>query len=135
MAVSDKPIGTQKTQTGKKPQPRPRKTTAGSLLTLHGSARPHTTHLPPRPPPSAPPAKARKLSYKDQRDYDQLPARIEAIDAGIARDEALLADPALYVRDPKRFAALTQAIDAARAEKDAAEMRWLELAEQVEGLG
>jgi ATP-binding cassette subfamily F protein uup len=83
-----------------------------------------------------PPAQAKtKLSYKDQRDYDQLPARIEAIDAAIARDEALLADPALYVRDPKRFAALTAAIDAARAEKDAAEMRWLELAEQVEGLG
>jgi ATP-binding cassette subfamily F protein uup len=82
-----------------------------------------------------PPAQARtKLTYKDQRDYDQLPARIEAIDAAIARDEALLADPALYTRDPKRFAALTQAIDAARAEKDAAEMRWLELAEQVEGL-
>jgi ATP-binding cassette subfamily F protein uup len=83
-----------------------------------------------------PPVQAKtKLTYKDQRDYDQLPARIEAIDAAIARDEALLADPALYVRDPKRFAALTAAIDAARAEKDAAEMRWLELAEQVEGLG
>lgn len=83
-----------------------------------------------------PPVQAKtKLTYKDQRDYDQLPARIEAIDAAIARDEALLADPALYVRDPKRFAALTAAIDAAREEKDAAEMRWLELAEQVEGLG
>ncbi|AIT06451.1 elongation factor 3 [Sphingomonas taxi] len=85
------------------------------------------------PPPPAQPKT--KLTYKDQRDYDQLPARIEAIDAAIARDEALLADPALYVRDPKRFAALTAAIDAAREEKDAAEMRWLELAEQVEGLG
>ena len=89
----------------------------------------------PKAAPPPPPQARTKLSYKDQRDYDQLPARIEAIDAGIARDEALLADPALYVRDPKRFAALTQAIDAARAEKDAAEMRWLELAEQVEGLG
>ncbi|MEH3159118.1 MAG: ATP-binding cassette domain-containing protein [Sphingomonas taxi] len=84
----------------------------------------------PPPPPSA----RTKLSYKDQRDYDQLPARIEALDAAIARDEALLADPALYTRDPKRFAALTQAIDTARQEKDAAEMRWLDLAEQVEGM-
>ncbi|MCU6455909.1 ABC-F family ATP-binding cassette domain-containing protein [Sphingomonas sp. A2-49] len=88
-----------------------------------------------RAAPPAPPAARTKLSYKDQRDYDQLPARIEAIDAGIARDEALLADPALYTRDPARFAALTRAIDAARADKDAAEMRWLDLAEQVEGLG
>ncbi|MFN3433382.1 MAG: ABC-F family ATP-binding cassette domain-containing protein [Sphingomonas sp.] len=85
------------------------------------------------PPP--PPQARTKLSYKDQRDYDQLPTRIEALDAGIARDEALLGDPALYTRDPKRFAALTAAIEAARAEKDAAEMRWLELAEQVEQLG
>ena len=85
------------------------------------------------PPP--PPQARTKLSYKDQRDYDQLPTRIEALDAGIARDEALLGDPALYTRDPKRFAALTAAIEAARAEKDAAELRWLELAEQVEQLG
>ncbi len=92
-----------------------------------------------RPRPSrfaAAPVQAKtKLSYKDQRDYDQLPSRIEALDAAIARDEAAMADPALYTRDPKRFAALSAAIEAARAEKDAAEMRWLELAEQVEGMG
>ncbi len=85
------------------------------------------------PPP--PPTAARKLSYKDQRDYDMLPGRIEEIEAGIARDEARLADPDLYKRDFKTFTALTKAIEAARAEKDAAEMRWLELAEQVEALG
>ena len=73
------------------------------------------------------------MSYKDQRDYDLLPGRIEELLAQIARDEAALADPALYTRDPAKFAALTKAIDAARAEKDAAEERWLELAEQVEG--
>ncbi|MDE8652098.1 ABC-F family ATP-binding cassette domain-containing protein [Novosphingobium album (ex Liu et al. 2023)] len=84
-------------------------------------------------PPPPPPAKRTKLSYKDQRDYDLLPARIEELDAAIARDEAALADPELYSRDPAKFAALTRALDSARAEKDAAEMRWLELAEQVEG--
>jgi ABC transport system ATP-binding/permease protein len=77
----------------------------------------------------------RKLSYKDQRDYDLLPKRVEELEAAIARDEAALADPDLYTRDPKRFAALTAAIDAARAEKDAAELRWLELAEMVEDIG
>ena len=84
----------------------------------------------PAPPP--PPRKG-KLSYKDQRDYDLLPGRIEELLAQIARDEAALSDPALYTRDPAKFAALTKAIDAARAEKDAAEERWLELAELVEG--
>ena len=93
-------------------------------------AKPTVEAAPVAPPP--PPRKA-KLSYKDQRDYDLLPTRIEELLAQIASNEAALADPALYTRDPARFAALTKAIEAARAEKDAAEERWLELAEQVEG--
>jgi ATP-binding cassette subfamily F protein uup len=83
-------------------------------------------------PPLAPPASGRgkvKLTYKDQRDYELLPARIEEILAQIARDEEALHDPALYTRDPARFATLTKAIEAARAEMNAAEERWLELAE------
>ncbi len=76
-----------------------------------------------------------KLSYKDQRDYDLLPKRIEEIEAAIARDEAVLADPDLYARDPAKFDRLMQAIAAARAAKESAETRWLELAEQVEALG
>jgi ATP-binding cassette subfamily F protein uup len=78
--------------------------------------------------------KATKLTYKDQRDYDLLPARIDALEAEIARDEDILSDPDLYARDPGRFAQLTEAIDKARAEKDAAEIRWLELAEMAEAL-
>ena len=41
---------------------------------------------------------------------------------------------ALYTRDPGKFAALTKAIEQARADKDAAEERWLDLAEKAEGL-
>ncbi|HEX8401345.1 MAG TPA: ATP-binding cassette domain-containing protein [Allosphingosinicella sp.] len=77
---------------------------------------------------------SKKLTYKDQRDYDTLPARIDEIGAAIARDEAALSDPDLYTRDPKRFTQLTAAIERARAERDAAEGRWLELAERVETL-
>jgi ATP-binding cassette subfamily F protein uup len=76
-----------------------------------------------------------KLSYKDQRDLDLLPAEIEKLEAAIARDEAAMADPDLYAKDPKRFDALMKAIDAARAKKEEAELRWLELAEMAEGLG
>jgi ATP-binding cassette subfamily F protein uup len=89
----------------------------------------------PSPRPSSASGRGRKLSYKDQRDFDLLPKRVEALEAQIARDEAELHDPDLYARDPKRFAALTAAIDKARAERDAAEERWLELAEMVEALG
>jgi ATP-binding cassette subfamily F protein uup len=75
-----------------------------------------------------------KLTYKDQRDLDLLPSRIEELEAAIARDEALLSDPDLYTRDPNRFAALTGAIEAARQERGAAEERWLDLAEKAEAL-
>ncbi|QOV95402.1 MULTISPECIES: ABC-F family ATP-binding cassette domain-containing protein [Novosphingobium] len=79
------------------------------------------------------PAKKGKLSYKDQRDYELLPKRIEELDAAIARGEAQLADPDLYAKDPRKFDALMAALEKVRAEKEAAEERWLELAEMVEG--
>ncbi|WP_374405214.1 ABC-F family ATP-binding cassette domain-containing protein [Pelagerythrobacter sp.] len=84
-------------------------------------------------PAAPPPPKSTKLSYKDQRDYELLPARIEELEAAIVRGEELLADPELYARDPQKFANLTKGIENARAEKDSAEERWLELAELVEG--
>ncbi|MFC3579613.1 ABC-F family ATP-binding cassette domain-containing protein [Sphingomonas hylomeconis] len=83
------------------------------------------------PPP--PPAPKVKLTFKDQRDYEILPKRIEEIEAGIVRDEKILADPALYSKDFAKFERLTKEIAAARAEKEAAELRWLELAEKVGG--
>ena len=86
-----------------------------------------------RETPTPPPPRKGKLTYKDQRDYDLLPKRIEELDAAILRDEAALHDPALYSADPAKFAALNKAADAARVEKDAAEERWLALAELVEG--
>jgi ATP-binding cassette subfamily F protein uup len=85
-----------------------------------------------RPTAPPPPPRKGKLTYKDQRDYELLPQRIEEFEAAIVRDEAALHDPALYTSDPKRFAALTDAVAKARADKEAAEERWLELAELVE---
>ncbi len=39
----------------------------------------------------------------------------------------------LYTADPQRFANISKGLENARAEKDAAEERWLMLAEAVEG--
>ena len=83
----------------------------------------------------AQPATARKLTYKDQRDLDRLPGEIERIEQEIARAERALDDPDLYARDPARFRELTAAIAALRADKDAAEHRWLEVAELAEQIG
>ena len=85
------------------------------------------------PPP--PPTARRKLSYKDQRDYDLLPGRIEEIEAEIVQAETELSDGSLFTRDPARFNALTAKLDALGDEKAAAEDRWLALAEEVEALG
>ncbi|HVF95646.1 MAG TPA: ATP-binding cassette domain-containing protein, partial [Sphingomonas sp.] len=82
----------------------------------------------------APAAKV-KLTYKDQRDYELLPKRIEELDTLIVRHEAAMADPDLYARDPAAFARHGAAIDNARAQKEEAELRWLDLAEQHEALG
>jgi ATP-binding cassette subfamily F protein uup len=73
-----------------------------------------------------------KLTYKDQRDYDLLPKRITDIDVEIAAVEMEMSDPALYTQKPARFAELTSKTEGLRAEKDAAEERWLELAMMVE---
>ena len=83
------------------------------------------------PPPQA----RKKLSYKDQRDYDLLPTRIEEIEKEMAAMEAELSDGALFTRDNTRFNALTAKLDKLRVEKAAAEDRWLALAEEVEALG
>ena len=76
----------------------------------------------------------RKLSYKDQRDYDRLPGEIERLELEVAADENALTDPDLYTRDPKRFAELTERIARNRAEIEGLELRWLEVAEMAEGL-
>jgi ATP-binding cassette subfamily F protein uup len=83
--------------------------------------------------PGPKPAPA-KLTYKDQRDYDRLPGEIARLEAEVAADEAALSDADLYARDPERFGFLTERIARNRAEIEAAELRWLEVAELAEQL-
>jgi ABC transport system ATP-binding/permease protein len=97
---------------------------------VHGGARAARDRA-----PGARAAPANKLSYKDQRDYDRLPGEIERLQAEVATDEGALSDPDLYTRDPQRFASLTERIARNRAEIEAAEYRWLEVAEMAEVLG
>ncbi|MBV8973114.1 MAG: ABC transporter ATP-binding protein, partial [Sphingomonadaceae bacterium] len=59
---------------------------------------------------------------------------IEAMAERIAAAEATLADPALYTRDPRRFAAVNAEAEALRARQAEAEERWLMLAGRQEAL-
>jgi ATP-binding cassette subfamily F protein uup len=56
----------------------------------------------PAPAPAA--VKLRKLSYKEQRELDELPKRIEALEAEQVSLATLLADADAYTRDPKGVA-------------------------------
>ncbi len=83
--------------------------------------------LRPRPDSPAQPAKPRKLSYKDQRELDQLPARIEQLEAAIAEATATMGDADFFKQDRATIAAANEQLTARQAELDAAYARWAEL--------
>jgi ATP-binding cassette subfamily F protein uup len=67
--------------------------------------RPNDASVAAKPVPVTPVApKPRKLSYKEQRELDELPGRIEALEAEQAELAKLLADAAAYTRDPQGVA-------------------------------
>ena len=79
-------------------------------------------------PPVAPSAGSRKrLSFKDEHALKLLPERIAARTGEIERLEAILADPGLYQRDPKRFEDTGRALATARADLAGLEDEWLRL--------
>ena len=75
-------------------------------------------------PATAAPAAKRKLSFKDQRELDGLPARIEALEAEQAQLRQQLADPAVYIEGGARAAQLTARDGAIEEELLAAMERW-----------
>jgi len=80
------------------------------------------------PPASAPgPAaapKPRKLSYKDQRELDGMPALIQRLEAEQARLSGLIGDPELFRKSPDAAAAAVKAMEAIQGELEAAFSRW-----------
>jgi ABC transport system ATP-binding/permease protein len=68
-----------------------------------------------------------RLGYKRERALVELPKKIEALQAEMAKLNADLADATLYSRDAKAFAAKSARLAAAQAELDTAETEWLEL--------
>jgi ATP-binding cassette subfamily F protein uup len=76
------------------------------------------------PATPAPVTSKTKLSYKDQRELEALPARIEALEAEQRSIAELTADPTLYVSDPQRAATLHERSAQIEAELMAALERW-----------
>ncbi|THJ33697.1 ATP-binding cassette domain-containing protein [Lampropedia aestuarii] len=78
-------------------------------------------------PAPAPAAAKRKLSYKEQRELDALPALIEALEAEQTDITKALADGSLYSSDLPRATALTERASVIEDELMAALERWEQL--------
>jgi ATP-binding cassette subfamily F protein uup len=65
-----------------------------------------TTAEPPKAPAAQPAAKARKLSYKEQRELETLPELIASLEAEQKETQAALNDSGLYASDPAKIAQL-----------------------------
>ena len=76
---------------------------------------------------AAPVAMKRKLNYKDARELEQLPTRIEALETRFAELSAQMNEPAFYQRDGAAITAHNVAVAHAQAELDVAYTRWSEL--------
>ena len=82
----------------------------------------------PQPGSAAPaPRRGAKLSYRDQRELDLLPARIEGLEAEVSALQQRLADPALYRDGGTEVAAVQARLSTAEAELAAAYVRWAAL--------
>ncbi len=78
--------------------------------------------------PKAAPRAAGKLSYKEQRELDALPARIEALEAEQKAIHDRLASSELYAKEP-------QAVPALQARNEAIEAELMDALERWEALG
>ncbi|HAJ12524.1 MAG: ATP-binding cassette domain-containing protein [Hydrogenophaga sp.] len=80
---------------------------ARARLATEAAAKVTPPREPAAPSPAASPAAPRrKLSYKEQRELDALPARLAALEQEQAELDRLLADGQIYASDPARAAQL-----------------------------
>ena len=92
------------------------------------AARPGLTRADPpttAPPPAAAPK--RKLSFKDQRELELLPKRIEELETEITKRGEAMTDPAFFKQDSATITAANEAVAKLQAELEAAYARWSEL--------
>jgi ABC transport system ATP-binding/permease protein len=82
------------------------------------------TNPPVRAIPAAPSPPRRKLSYKEQREAEQLPARIESLETAIASATAAMSEPAFFRQDAAAITAANVKIASLNEELQAAYARW-----------
>jgi len=76
------------------------------------------------PAPGSTAAKTRKLSYKDQRELDAMPAAIQRLEVEQAELAAAIGDPELFRRDPAAANTAVQRLQSVQQEMESAFARW-----------
>ena len=76
---------------------------------------------------TATPKKSKKLSYKVQRELDELPGQIEQLEASIAALQLKVADPAFYQQPQHEVDAGLQSLQEQQQTLDTMMARWIEL--------
>jgi ATP-binding cassette subfamily F protein uup len=91
---------------------------------------PSSSSLSSSSPPPAPPAKStkpRKFLNREQRELDELPTQIAALEARQESLTAQISDPQLYAREPRKLPLLEEELRVLETEIQAAYARWEEL--------
>ena len=92
--------------------------------------KPAQTAAPVQPKVTTPQQQSKKLSYKEQRELDALPERIDALEKELDSIREALADGTIYRSDPAKAQSLTNRLPLAEAELEALVERWAELEER-----
>jgi len=79
---------------------------------------------PAKAPAAKPESRPKKLSYKDQRELDMLPQRIEALEAELEAIHATMADPDFYKKGGDEIAGAQHRLEQIEAELAQAYERW-----------
>lgn len=82
----------------------------------------------PKPPPAAK-ERPKRLSYKEQRELETLPARIEALESEQAELHRTMADPAFYKQDPASISQIANRLKRLEEELSRSYARWQQLEE------
>ena len=81
-----------------------------------------TASAPSETAPARP--KARRLSYKEQRELEAIPEKIQLLEAEQLELQAAIADPALFHGNDRRGTAALQRLQSLAAEIETAYSRW-----------
>ena len=97
------------------------------VASLAAPAKQTAAVMPATPVAAIPAAPRRKLSYKEARELEQLPLRIETLETRVAELTAQMNEPAFYQRDAAGINAHNASLAQTQLELDAAYARWSEL--------